>query len=215
MVLQAAGLAVRWVTGGEVAVEAHSLLQENLGPANVEDLATFIKTIGPSRDDRAMTRMLCAFDDSGVLAVVAGARLGRLNAAMLLYSAVRNDMRRKGVYSALRSKVLDALRDEDARPLDYVVSELEPEGILWRYYRKHWNAWIVPCDYRVPDTQGLTPRLLDLVIVPGERRPGLDEIAEIVREVYEGVYRLVPADSSDEYLSVIQSIRNDGPEPGA
>jgi hypothetical protein len=215
MVLHAAGLTIRWVTGGGAAVEAHRLLQENLGPDNVEDLATFIETIGSSRDDRAMTRMLCAFDDIGVLAVVAGARLGRLNAAMLLYSAVRKDMRRRGVYSALRSKVLDALRSEDRRPLDYIVSELEPEGILWRYYRQHWDAWIVPCEYRVPDTQGLTPKSLDLVIVPVERRPGLDEIAEIVCEVYEDVYRLLPADSSDEYLSVVQSIQNDGPETGA
>ena len=215
MVLQAAGLVVKWVTGGGAAVEAHSLLQENLGPANVEDLATFIETIDPSRNNRAMTRMLCAFGDSGVLAVVAGARLGRLNAAMLLYSAVRKDMRRRGVYSALRSKVLDALRGEDGRPLDYIVSELEPEGILWHYYRQHCDAWIVPCEYRVPDTQGLTPRSLDLVIVPVTKRPGPEEIVEIVREVYEGVYRLVPADSSDEDLSVVQSIRNDGIESGA
>jgi hypothetical protein len=212
MALQAAGLAVRWITGGGAAVEAHSLLQENVGPTNVEDLATFIETIGPSRDDRAMTRMLCAFDDSGVLAVVVGARLGRLNAAMLLYSAVRKDMRRRGVYSALRARVVDALRGEDGRPLDYIISELEPEGILWRHYRQRWDAWIVPCEYRVPNTQGLTPKPLDLVIVPVEQRPGLGEIAEIVREVYEGVYRLVPADSSDEYLSVVQSIRIDGPE---
>jgi len=209
MVLQAAGLAVKWVTGGGGAVEAHSLLQENLGPANVEDLETFIETIGPSRDDRAVTRMLCAFDDSGVLAVVVGARLGRLNAAMLLYSAVHKDMRRKGIYSALRSRVLDALHGEDGRPLDYIVSELEPEGILWRYYRQHWDAWIAPCEYRVPDTQGISPKPLDLVIVPVAKRPELHEVAEIVREVYEGVYRLVPADSSDEYLSVVQSIRND------
>lgn len=214
MVLQVAGLAVRWVTDGGAAVEAHSLLQENLGPANVEDLATFMETLGPSRDDRAMTRMLCAFDDSGVLAVVAGARLGKLNAAMLLYSAVRKDMRRRGVYSALRSKLLDALRGEHGRPLDYIVSELEPEGILWRYYRQNWDAWIVPCEYRVPDTQGLTPRSLDLVIVPVTKKPGPEEIVEIVREVYEGVYLLVPADSSDEYLSIVQSIQNNGTEPG-
>jgi hypothetical protein len=215
MVLPTAGLTARWVTSGQAAVEAHSLLQEYLDPANVEDLATFIETIGPSRDDGAMTRMLCAFDNSGVQAVVVGARLERLNAAMLLYSAVRKDIRRKGVYSALRSKVLDALRAEDGRPLDYIVSELEPEGILWRYYRDHWDAWIVPCDYRVPDTQGLTPKPLDLVVVPVERRPESNEIAEIVREVYEAVYRLVPADSSDEYLSVVQSIRSGRPESGA
>jgi hypothetical protein len=61
----------------------------------------------------------------------------------------------------------------------------------------------------VPDTQGISPKPLDLVIVPVAKRPELHEVAEIVREVYEGVYRLVPADSSDEYLSVVQSIRND------
>ena len=210
MSLQAAGVSVAWITRGEAAVEAHALLKEALGAANVEDLDSFRDTLTPSQSDRIATRMLCASDDRGMLGVVAGARLGRLNAAMLLYSAVRKDARRKGVYSVLRSRVLEGLRDEERRPLDYVISELEPGGVLWRYYRERWSAWVMPCDYRVPDTQGLTPKTLDLVIVPVTRRPELGEVASIVREIYEAVYRLVPADASVEYRSVVQSIRSDG-----
>ena len=210
MSLQAAGVSVEWVTGGEAAVEAHALLQEALGVANVEDLDSFMETVAPSHNDRITTRMLCASDEKGMLAVVAGARLGRLNAAMLLYSTVRNDARRKGIYSALRSRVLDGLQNDSGRPLDYVISELEPGGVLWHYYRETWDSWIAPCDYRVPGTQGLTPRTLDLVIVPVTRRPELGEVASIVREIYEAVYRLVPADASVEYRSVVQSIRSDG-----
>ena len=211
MALQAAGVSVEWITGGEAAVQAHALLQVALGAANVEDLDSFMETVAPSHDDRVTTRMLCASDDRGMLAVVAGARLERLNAAMLLYSAVRKDARRKGIYSALRSRVLDGLKDDSGRPLDYVASELEPGGLLWRHYRERWDSWIAPCDYRVPGTQGLTPRALDLVIVPVTRRPAPDEVAGIVREIYEGVYRLVHADASVEYRSVVQSISSDGP----
>ena len=206
MVLQAPGVSIEWITGGEAAVEAHALLRKTLGAANVEDLDSFTDTVAPSDDDRVTTRMLCASDGKGMLAVVAGARLGRLNAAMLLYSAVRKNSRRKGIYTALRSSVLDGLRGDGGRPLDYVISELEPTGVLWRYYRRKWSAWVVPCDYRVPNTQGLTPRHLDLVIVPVAKRPELGEVAGIVREIYEGVYRLVPADASVEYRSVVQSI---------
>ena len=209
MALQAAGVSVEWVTGGEAAVEAHALLLESLGVANVEDLDSFMETLAPSHDGRVTTRMMCASDGKGILAVVAGARLARLNAAMLLYSAVRKDWRRKGIYSALRSRVLDALQNEEGRPLDYVISELESGGLLWRYYRYTWDSWVVPCDYRVPGTRGLTPRALDLVIVPVARRPATAEVADIVREIYEGVYRLVPSDASVEYRSVVQSIPSD------
>jgi hypothetical protein len=210
MALQAAGVSVEWVTGGDAAAEAHALLQESLGAANVEDLDSFMETVGPAHKDRVRTRMLCASDDGGMMAVVAGARLVRLNAAMLLYSAVRKDARRKGVYSALRSRVLDGLKGDEERPLDYIVSELETGGVLWRYYGEKWDSWIAPCDYRVPDTQGLVPRDLDLVIAPVTRKPDLGEVAGIVREIYEGVYRLVPADASVEYRSVVQSIPSDG-----
>ena len=211
MALQAAGVSVEWVTGGEAVVEAHGLIQESLGAANVEDLDSFRKTVAPSRNERVTTRILCASDDRGMLAVVAGARLVRLNAAMLLYSAVRTDARRKGIYSALRSNMLGGLRGDSGRSLDYVLSELETGGVLWRYYREKLDSWIAPCDYHVPRTQGLAPRALDLVIVPVTRSPEPGEIAGIVREIYEGVYRLVPADDSVEYRAVVQSIHNEGP----
>jgi hypothetical protein len=214
MAPQVMGLSGKWVTGGEAAVEAHALIQNTLGAANVEDLDSFKDTVAPSDDYRVTTRMLCASDDHGIVAVVVGARLARLNAAMLLYSAVRKDARRKGVYTKMRSKVLDGLRGEDARPLDYIVSELEPGGVLWRCYHRRFDAWVAPCDYRVPNTQGLTPRPLDLVIVPLTKRPELGDIAGIVREIYEGVYRLLPADASVDYRSVVQSIPSDGPETG-
>lgn len=211
MALQAAGVSVEWVTGGEAAVKAHTLLQESLGATNVEDLDSFMETVAHSDNDRITPRMLCASDDKGMLAVVVGARLGGLNAAMLLYSGVREDARRKGIYSVLRSRVLDGLKGDSGRPLDYVVSELETDGVLWRYYCEKWDSWIAPCDYRVPDTQGLAPRALDLVIVPVTRKPGPSEVAGIVREIYEEVYRLVPAEASVEYRSVVQSIRSNGP----
>ena len=209
MVLQNTGLSVKWVTGGEAAAQAHTLLQETLGPTNVENLQSFMETLASSELGHIRTRMLCASDNRGILGLVVGARLNRLNAAMLLYSAVRKDARHRGLYTALRAKVLYGLKHEDGRPLDFIVSELERGGVLWHYYRRKWDAWVLPYDYNVPCTQGLTSRPLDLVVVPIAKRPGVEIIEEIVREIYEVVYRIVPENANEEYHHVVQLPHND------
>ena len=187
--------------------EAHGLLREALGDGAVEDLESFRATVSPATDGAVEPRMVCAVQGGRIQGVVLGARLRNLELGMILYSAVRELFRGLGLYSALRARCVGMLAT--AGRLDYVISELDADSRLGRKYVRDWGAFVAPCEYEAPAAQGLTPRRLDLLIQPVARRspPTREELAAIIREVYERVYRLENADRSAQFRRVVQSLR--------
>ena len=153
-----------------------------------------------------------------------GAYLRNLNMGMILYGAVAQGVRRRGIYTMLRSRLVSALNKEAraGRPnglesgttdseVEYVISELDQDSRLFRQYVEEWGAFVAPCDYEQPATQGLLPRRLKLVLQPIGRRapPSRDELVSIVREIFERIYRLPDASQNAHFRRIVESI---GPE---
>jgi hypothetical protein len=206
--------------------EAHDLLLECLGEGEVESFESFQGTVSPATDSAIVPIMLCATLTGRVEGLVMGAYLRNLNIGMLLYSAVRERYRSRGVYTRLRAELMALLASEAASSrtgdagspgrLGGVLSELDSRSPLGRKYVREWGAFVLPCDYEVPAAQGLTASKMDLLMQPVSRRspPPAEEIVVIVREIYERVYRLESADTSASFRRVVQSVRTPtAPDP--
>lgn len=199
--------------------EAHDLLLECLGEGEVESFESFHGTVSPATDSAIVPIMLCANLTGRVEGLVLGAYLRNLDMGMLLYSAVRERYRGRGVYTRLRTQLMAELASEAASRrtgdaespgrLEGVLSELDSRSPLGRKYVHEWGAFVLRCDYEVPAAQGLTAGKMDLFMQPVSRRSPLtaEEIVVIVREIYKRVYRLENADSSASFRRVVQSVR--------
>ena len=156
--------------------------------------------------------MVEASEAGAVVGAVVGAYMPRVNSAMVLYAAVVRWARGRGLYGAMRTRLVEALaaeaRGAGAPGVDYIMSEVEQDGPLHRRYASEWRAYTAPCDYWQPETQGLSARPMKLVLQPMLARnpPTAREIAVLVREIYRAVYRLSNPEEDLSYRRVIQSL---------
>ena len=202
-------------------LEAHRLLTEVMGIGAVEDVSSFLGTVSSSTDDKVVPRLVCAVHRERLHGVVVGAYLKDLNMGMILYSAVREAFRGRGLYSGLRGRLIALLNKaagcydgrtggsrRGCRKIDYLISEVELTGWLAQTYVRRWGAFVAACDYEQPAVQGLKPRKLALVLQPIAKRvrPTSAEIASIVREIYERVYRVPEVLRNAEFRRVIESV---------
>ena len=221
---QSARVDVQEITYGDGrrVLEAYALLHDVLGAGAVEDKDSFLRSVSPETDAAVVPRLVCAIQGSQVLGVALGAYLRNLNMGMILYGAVAAGVRRRGTYTKLRSRLVSAFnRDARAgRPngpesettdseVVYVISEVDQDSQLFRQYVVERGAFVAPCDYEQPATQGLLPRRLKLVLQPIARRvpPSRDELESIVREIYERIYRLPDVGRDTQFRRIVESIR--------
>ena len=208
------GLALLEVDDGDAPhiLEAHALLQEALGPEYVEDMDSFRGTVSLDTDDAVVPRLVCAVHNGRVEGVVLGTYLRNLNMGMVLYSAVRRAFQGLGVYAMLRYRLMSLLNRESGRfhsaEMDYLISEQEDGSALFERYTREWGAFVAPVDYEQPAAQGLSARKLKLVLQPVAKQvpPSGDEIAAIVREIYERVYRLPNTTANAQFRRVVESL---------
>ena len=220
------GMRILEVDGGDtpLVLAAHALLEEVLGTGRVEDIASFRATVSPEAGGVYVPKLACAAYGRSIQGVVLGAYLGRLNMGMILYAGVREAFRKLGVYSTLRARVVALLNpaansaaNGNGRPpytepsarMDYLVSELDAGSELGRRYLREWGAFLAPCEYEQPASQGLAPRRMDLVFQPiaAHSAPSRGQTAAVVREIYERVYRIRRVEQSAEYRRVVESLR--------
>ncbi len=194
-------------------LEVHSLLVSSLPAGLVEDRESFLRSVSRSAEPEALPTVAAALQRGAVIGAVVGAYLPRVNVGMVLYSAVEPRARNRGLYGAMRARLLEAIA-ADARGLgkpgvDRIASEVEDGSPLHRLYVSEWRAFTAPCDYWQPETQGLSARPLKLVLQPvlAEGPPSNRDIAVLVKEIYRTVYRLPDPGGDPTYRRVILSLR--------
>ena len=212
---------VREVTenDGGCLLEGYRLLQQALGARNVESFDCFRSTVSPATDSCAVPRMVCALDQNEVIGFSVGAYLRNLNMGIIVYSGVKTGWRRRGVYTAVRGELIDLFNQSSdearreglasGRRIACVVSEQEDGSELFKRYVAEWGAHVAPCDYEQPEVHGLTVRPLKLVLQPvgRNRPPTANEVIELVRELYERLYRIADVDHNPSYLRVVASVQ--------
>ena len=209
------GAEVSLVDPGDTdrVLEVHSLLVSSFTPGLVEEWESFLQSVSRAAHPGAAPTVVVALHGAAVVGAVVGAYLSGVNAGMVLYSAVERRARNRGLYGAMRARLVEALaadaRNAGRPGVDYVVSEVEEDSLLHRRYVSEWRAYTAPCDYWQPEAQGLSARPLKLVLQPvlAERPPTPREIVLIVREIYRSVYRLPRPEEDQSYRRVILSLK--------
>ena len=192
--------------------ESHALLQRNMGVSGVEDLDSYRNALSAETDPLVVPVMVCGLVRGRLVAAAVGAYLVEPNLGFVAYGAVEGAWRRRGVYTLLREKLVERLLQrsiEHGRSgPSYVVSEMEPGSFLLRRYLQR-GAYAAHGSYEQPAEQGLPNRPMKLVLQPVEAvdRPSPDETLEIVRQMYERVYRIRDVEAHPVFVRVAQSIR--------
>lgn len=189
-------------------VEAYGLLQEALGTDAVEDVSSFRRTVSASTDAFVVPRVVCALYEGEMVGVTVGAALKNVGMGFIAYSAVGDGWRQKGVYGAMRQRLIAELCA--VGEIGGVLSELEGDGWLYQMYLSKFGAVALPCDYEQPQVQGLHARALNLVAQPITDRLSLDgdDVGAIVSEIYRGIYRIADVEGDASYQRVVASVRS-------
>ena len=192
----------------------HRLLQSTLAPGLVEDLSSFIDTVSSATDSPAAPQLVCVMEDSLVQGALVGSYLKKINVGMVLYGAVNEALRGQGLYTSMRRHLIDAFNNESARSgthrsVDYVVSEQQPGSWLLSLYVNRLACHIAPCDYQQPQVQGLRQKSLHLVFQPIRAKgpPNIDFVAEVVREIYQHIYKITEPSHNETFRRIVQSLR--------
>ena len=209
------GVEVVLVDTGDTAriLEAHSLLLSSFPQGMVEDRQSFLQSVSRTAEPGAVPTVVGALHSGEIVGAAVGAYLPRVNVGMVLYSAVDPRNRNRGLYRAMRARLVKAIsagaRDAGKTGMDYVLSEVEEDSRLHRQYVSEWRAYTAPCDYWQPETQGLSARPLKLVLQPviAEGPPAASEVLVLVREIYRSIYRLGRPEEDPSYRRVILSLR--------
>lgn len=189
------------------------MLVSSLPAGLVEDRESFLQSVSRSGDPGAIPTLVVALQRGAVVGAAVGAYLSRVNVGMVLYSAVEPRARNRGLYGAMRARLLEAIaadaQDLGKPGIDRIASEVEDDSPLHRLYVSEWRAFTAPCDYWQPETQGLSARPLKLVLQPvlAEGPPSSRDIAVLVKEIYRTVYRLADPEEDPSYRRVILSLR--------
>ena len=192
--------------------ETHAFLQRNMGASGVEDLDSYRKALSAETDPLVVPVMVCGLVEGRVTAAAVGAYLVGANLGFVAYGAVEEAWRRRGVYTVLRERLVERMHrhsvEHGRSGPSYVVSEMEPGSFLLRRYLQR-GAYAAHGSYEQPAEQGLPNRPMKLVLQPVEAvdRLSPDETLEIVRQVYERVYRIRDVEAHAVFVRVAQSIR--------
>ena len=193
--------------------ESHALLQRNMGASGVEDLGSYRKALSTATDPLVVPVLVCGLVKGRVVAAAVGAYLVEPNLGFVSYGAVEEAWRRRGVYTLLRERLVERVRylsiEHGRSGPSYVVSEMEPASFLLRRYVDR-GAQVADGAYEQPAEQGLLNRPMKLVLQPVEAAglPGPDETLEIVRQVYERVYRIRDVEANPVFVRVARSIQS-------
>ena len=193
--------------------ESYALLQRNMGASGVEDLDSYRKALSTEADPLVVPVLVCGLVKGRVVAAAVGAYLVEPNLGFVSYGAVEEAWRRRGVYTVLRERLVERIRylsiEQGRSGPSYVVSEMEPGSFLLRRYVDR-GSHVADGAYEQPAEQGLPNRPMKLVLQPVEAadRPSPDETLEIVRQVYERVYRIRHVEAHPAFVRVARSIRS-------
>ena len=193
-------------------LQVHDLLLASFPAGQVEDRVSFLDTVSPDAEPGAAPLVVAAYKEGRLVGAVAGAYLPRVNAAMVLYAAVRAQARRRGLYHAMRTRLIESLgakaRAAGRRDVDYIVSEVDPTGPIYLRYLAPRRAYAAPCEYWQPNAQGLSARRLTLALQPVHKKtPAAGrEIGDLVHEIYRSVYRIPNPGEDPICRRVIQSL---------
>ena len=196
---------------GPGLVEAvHRLLEDATAPGLVEDLPSLMGTLSPASSSGAAPMLVCAGGPAPLGAMI-GSYLPAVNVGVILYSAVAEVWRGRGVYRSMRKRLVDAFDGEANRRgragIDYVVSEQQPGSSLLNAYMERWGAYEAALDYEQPEVQGLERMPLRLVFLPvGAEGPPSDGLtSRVIREIYLHVYRIEDPDRNESFRRIVQS----------
>ena len=207
-------------TDSSFILDVYNFLVTELGIKGVECFNDFKLTISKETDDLIVPHIYVSIspDDSPakLTGVVVGAYIKTTNIGILLYSAVHNSARRRGIYSNLKSCMLEQLNSDSRENqytqggykfIDYLVSEVEHDSWLFKKYTDDWGSFVADFEYFQPAVQGLSTRPLKLVLQPVNKfvPPSKLSLETIVIEIYRHVYRLTHLELTAHMNNVVQS----------
>ena len=192
-------------------LNAYNFLVSELGIKKMECFNDFKLTISKETDDLIVPHVFLSTSCNELTGVVVGAYIKTINTGISLYSAVRNSARGTGIYSNLKSCMLEQLnsdsRESGYKLIDYLVSEVEHDSWLFKKYTDDWGSFVADFEYFQPAVQGLSTRPLKLVLQPVNKfvSPSKLRLETIVVEIYRHVYRLTHLELTAHMNNVVQS----------
>ena len=173
----------------------------------IENFESFRETIGVHQKIPTKNKVIYVCHDDQILGALLGTFLPKTKIGMILYSAVNQTIRSRGIYTQMRGALIRSLLSEIPSGPDYIISELPIGSRLYTKYIRDWGAFVAPCNYEIPETQGLYPRKIALMLQPIKRlsAPSNIELAAIIKEIYSSVYQL-PLTNDTTYRRVLSSI---------
>ena len=174
---------------------------------DIENFESFRETIGLQARIPKTKKVICVCRDHQILGALLGTFLPKTNVGMILYSAVDETIQNRGIYTQMRSAFIGSLFSNIPEGPNYIISELPSDSRLYTKYMRDWGAFVAPCNYEIPATQGLYPRQIALIIQPIQRLspPSNTALAAIIHEVYSSVYQLQLTNDTT-YQRVVKSI---------
>lgn len=203
-------------TDSSFILNVHDFLVTELGINKVESFNDFKLTTSKKTDDLIVPHVSVSISSNKLTGVVIGAYIKTTNIGILLYSAVHNSVRGRGVYSNLKSYMLEQLNSDSReneydkggyKLIDYLVSEVEHDSWLFKKYTDDWGSFVADFEYLQPAVQGLGARPLKLVLQPINKfvPPSKLTLKTIVIEIYRRVYRLTNLELTTYMNNVVQS----------
>ena len=178
-------------------MECYTLFRDEMEAGYLEDLDSFWETVSPDTDPAVVPRLVCAMVDGSVAGAVLGVCLRNMGVGVILYSAVRPELRGRGVYGELRRRLVGRLNDaaqyaSHEGGIGYLISELAADSPFVARYVSRWEAHVPSIAYRQPAVQGLEAKEMKLVFQPiaAIGPPTSDQVDRIVDEIYARIYRM-------------------------
>ena len=204
---------IRPATSATDIAAAHRLLSERIGPCLVEDAASFRQSATLATADWR-PRLLIAEAEGRVVGAQVGGLLPAVGLLSLPYTAVASDYEGRGLYRAIKRRMLadlDRLAAEAGLPLPIAnVSEEAAGSVQFRRKTERVGAVALPFPYWQPAAQGLTETPLILTFEP--LRPGAQppatpaEYLSLVTALYRGLYRLAEPASDPTYQRIAAAL---------
>ena len=193
-------------------LEVHNLLVKSFPPGQVEDFPAFLQSTAVTVHFESVPVVLTASTPGHLVGVIIGNYLSDINIGMILYAAVHPDSRRRGIYNAMRRQLIEIFKTKSEHAgspnPDFIVSEVDPDGIVYKLYCDNWHSFEAPFDYWQPATQGLSSRRMKLVLQPLQQnfQPNNPWLKNLISNIYTKIYRLRDPQRDPDFQRIIQSL---------